>query len=70
MLNVDSCHDYSYENTPKEQEKLFNKEIFLEETRKYRCLWDVSWPSYKKQNTKANAWEKIAATLGKDGKIN
>ena len=47
MVNVDSFHDYSYENTAKKPEQLFDKELFLEEVRKYRCLWDVSWPSYK-----------------------
>ena len=31
MVNVDSCHDYSYENTAKEPEQLFDKELFLEE---------------------------------------
>ena len=70
MVNVDSCYDYSYENTAKEPEQLFDKELFLEELRWYRCLWGVSWPPYKERNTKANAWEKIAATFGKDGKIN
>ena len=70
VVNVDSCHDYSYENTAKEPEQLFDKEPFLEEVRKYWCFWDVSWPSYKERNTKANVWEKIAATCGKDGKIN
>ena len=55
MVNIDSCHDYSYENTAKEPEQLFDKELFLEEVRKYWCLWDVSWPSYKKRNTKAKA---------------
>ena len=55
MVNVDSFHDYSYENTAKEPEQLFDKELFLEEVRKYWCLWDVSWPSYKKRNTKAKA---------------
>ena len=38
MVNVDSCHGYSYENTAKEPEELFDKELFLEEVRKYRCL--------------------------------
>ena len=70
MVNVDSCHDYSYTNTVKEQEQAFDKELFLEEVRKYRCLWYVTWPSYKERNAKANAWEKIAATFGRDGKIN
>ena len=66
---LDSCHDYSYKNTAKEQERLCKKELFLEEVWKYWCLWDISWPSYKERNTKAIAWEKVAATFGKDGKI-
>ena len=70
MVNVDSCHDYSYKNIAKEQEQVFDKELLLEDVRKYRCLWDVTWPSYKERNTKANAWEKIGATFRKDGKIN
>ena len=41
MVNLDSCHDYSYENTAKEPEHLFHKELFLEEVGKYRCPWDV-----------------------------
>ena len=69
-VNVYSCHGYSYENTSKKPEQIFDKELFLEEVRKYRCLWNVSWPSYKERNTKANAWEKIVATFGKDVKIN
>ena len=70
MVNVDSCHDYSYKNIANEQEQVFDKELLLEDVRKYWCLWDVTWPSYKERNAKANAWEKIAATFGKDGKIN
>ena len=66
---LDSCHDYSYKNTVKEQEQLFKKELFLVEVRKYWYLWDISWPSYKERNTKAIAWEKVATTFGKDGKI-
>ena len=38
VVNVDSCHDYSYAKEPEQ----FDKELFLEEVRKYRCLWDVS----------------------------
>ena len=45
MVNLDSCHDYSYENTAKEQEQLFDKELFLEEVRNYPCLWNASRPS-------------------------
>ena len=69
MVNVDACHDYSYENTAKEPEILFDEDLFNEEFQKYQRLWDDQQPSYKERNTKANAWEKIAATFGKDGKI-
>ena len=47
MVNVDSCHDYSYKNTAKEQEQLSDTELFLEEVQKYPCLWDVTWPLCK-----------------------
>ena len=58
MVNVDGCRrDHSYEDTVKEPEQLFDKELFL-------------WLSFKERNTKANAWEKIAATFGKSGKNN
>ena len=46
----------------------FDKELFLVEIRKYKCLWDIKSPSYKERNTKANAWMKLAATFGRDGK--
>ena len=54
-VNVDSCHDYSYGNTVKEPEQLFDKVLFLEEVRKYWCLSEVLWSSHKERNTKANA---------------
>ena len=58
MENVDGCHDYRYE------------ELFLEKVAKQPCLWNGWWPSYNERNTKANAQENIAATFGKDDKIN
>ena len=47
MVNASSCHDYSYESTAKKPEQLFDKVLFIEEVRKYWCLWDLLWPSYK-----------------------
>ena len=29
MVNVDGCRDYSYEDTVKEPEQLFDKELFF-----------------------------------------
>ena len=59
MVNIDSCHDYSYENTAKEPEHIFKKELFPEKLKmkkKYWCLWGVSCQSYKEQNTKDQRW--------------
>ena len=46
----------------------FDKEMFIEEVRKYRCLWDINSESYKNRPIKQNAWDKIAAVFNKDGK--
>jgi hypothetical protein len=46
----------------------FDKGMFLEEVRKYRCLWDVNSESYKIQPVKQNAWLQIASVFKRDGK--
>ena len=48
----------------------FDKELFLEEVRKYRCLWDVNSEGYKLRPMKQNAWIQISAVLKRDGKFN
>lgn len=48
----------------------FDKEMFLEEVRKYRCLWDINSESYKIRPTKQNAWTRIGAVFNKDGEFN
>ena len=34
----------------------FEKEIFLEELRKYRCIWDTNYEHYKDRSMKINSW--------------
>ncbi|XP_065068912.1 uncharacterized protein LOC135694146 [Rhopilema esculentum] len=44
----------------------FDKEVFLEEVRKYRCLWDIASEGYKIRPMKQNAWSKIGQLFNKD----
>ena len=46
----------------------FDKGMFLEEVRKYRCLWDINNESYKIRPVKQNAWLQIASVFNRDGK--
>ena len=46
----------------------FEKELFLEEIRKYRCLWDTNSEGYKSRPIKQNAWSKLSQLFNKDGK--
>ena len=45
----------------------FDKEIFIEAVRKFRCLWDINDHSYKDRNMKVNAWKQLAVLFQKDG---
>ena len=47
----------------------FDKEVFLEEVRKYRCLWDVNSEGYKMRPMKQNAWLQMSAVINRDGKF-
>ena len=47
----------------------FDKEVFLEEVRKHRCLWDVNSEGCKIRPMKQNAWLQILAVFNRDGKF-
>eukprot|EP00112_Aurelia_sp_Birch-Aquarium-sp1_P006989 Seg1763.3 transcript_id=Seg1763.3/GoldUCD/mRNA.D3Y31 product="hypothetical protein" protein_id=Seg1763.3/GoldUCD/D3Y31 len=47
--------------------KEFEKELFLEEIRMYRCLWDTNSEGYKNRPMKQNAWSKLSQLFNKDG---
>ena len=46
----------------------FDKEIFLEESRQFRCIWDINAPSYQELPTKNNAWQMLSQVFNRDGK--
>lgn len=54
-------------STLSSQTREFEVEIFLEEVRKYSCLWDISSPNYKDRNMKSNAWKAISSVFGREG---
>ena len=66
QLSVQGSNDEPIDNEEASFE--FDKEMFIEEVRKYRCLWDINSESYKNRPIKQNAWGKIAAVFNKDGK--
>ena len=66
IVSVQGSNDEPIDNEEASFE--FNKEMFIEEVRKYRCLWDINSESYKNRPIKQNAWGKIAAVFNKDGK--
>ena len=46
----------------------FEKENFLEEIRKYKCLWNINTPCYKDRNMKMNAWLQISNVFNREGR--
>ena len=46
----------------------FDKELFIEEIRGLRCLWDVKFQYYKDRNMKLNSWRHLACVFNKDGR--
>ena len=66
QLSVQENNDEPIDN--KEASFEFDKEMFIEEVRKYKCLWDIHSKSYKNSHIKQNPWGKIAAEFNKDGK--
>ncbi|XP_057295971.1 uncharacterized protein LOC130624932 [Hydractinia symbiolongicarpus] len=44
----------------------FDKELFIEEVRKFPCLWNIYSTDYKDRNIKNNAWQELARIFQKD----
>jgi len=75
--------DVQEENLPDDNERLeddgvaaalhetleFDKELFIEEVRKYNCLWDTNSKYFKDRTMKKNAWTKIGQIFHKEGKL-
>lgn len=49
--------------------KKIDNDAFIAEIKRYPEIYDTSHPSFKQQDDKSGAWEKIARTFGSDGKI-
>ena len=64
--SVQENNDGPVDNEPSSIE--FDKEKFIEEVRKYRCLWDINLEAYKNRPIKQNSWGKIAVIFNKDSK--
>ena len=64
--NLQGRGQYNGEELPAAK---FDKEVFLEEVRKYRCLWDIASEGYKIRPMKQNAWSKIGHLFNKDGEF-
>ena len=45
----------------------FDTEVFIDLVRGEPCLWNTSLRSYKEQNKRRNAWNKISEIFAKDG---
>ena len=67
--NNDIINDISQAYVNSQPPDNFDKAMFLEEVRKYRCLWDVNSESYKIRPVKQNAWLQIASVFKRDGKL-
>ena len=57
------------EDDDQEESDVFDRELFLVELRKYRCLWDINAETYKNRGTKSNAWQCLASIFNKNGEF-
>ena len=46
----------------------FDKELFLQALRDFKCLWDTSDPNYKSRTMKLNAWKSLSQMFNQEGK--
>ena len=69
IANNNSVNETSQAYVTSQPPDNFDKGLFLEEVRKFRCLWDVNCESYKIRPVKQNAWLQIAAVFKRDGKL-
>ena len=76
-LNLDSAQDFStaedqsapHSATARDTDIEFDKELFIEEVRKFRCLWDLNSSCFKDRQMKRNAWAQIGQILNKEDQL-
>ena len=47
----------------------FDEEFFVEEIRKYPCIWDTKCRSYIGGTKKQNAWSQLCQLFNKEGRL-
>ena len=47
----------------------FDEEFFVEEIRKYPCIWDTKCRGYKDGTKKQNAWSQLCRLFNKEGRL-
>ena len=47
----------------------FDEEFFVEEIRKYRCIWDTKCRCFKDGTKKQNAWSQLCGLINKEGTL-
>ena len=62
----DIASNFIVVNNPNQSSTEFDRELFIEEVRKYRCLWDISSEVYKSRPMKQNVWSKLGQLFNKD----
>lgn len=45
----------------------FDKELFLQALRDFKCLWDTSDTNYKNRTMKLNAWKSLSQMFNQEG---
>ena len=51
-----------------QETKEFDKEMFLQALRDFKCLWDTSDANYKNTTMKLNAWKSLSLMFNQEGK--
>lgn len=51
-----------------QETKEFDKEMFLQALRDFKCLWDTSDANYKNRTMKLNGWKSLSQMFNQEGK--
>ena len=56
-------------NNEVNSDKDFGEEFFIEEIRKYPCIWDTKCMGYRDGTKKQNAWSQLCRLFNKEGRL-
>lgn len=57
------------DDVPEEITDAWSDEIFVEEIKNYRCLWDTSSRAYKDSLKKQQSWKELSQKFKREGKV-